>query len=162
MCRRAVAKSLSGLLLLLSVGCGARQTDGFHLPVTPESTRADAKQGTDAAPGDLAHSATAPNITADQVGQATWYGGTFSGRKTANGERFDPEKLTAAHRTLPFGTWVEVRRVDTGRMTRVRINDRGPFGDGRRIIDLSKKAAEDLDLVREGVARVELRVVQGP
>jgi rare lipoprotein A len=93
---------------------------------------------------------------------ATWYGGAFAGKKTANGERFDPAKLTAAHRTLPFGTWVEVRRVDTGRTVRVRINDRGPWGDEKRIIDVSKRAADDLELVRDGVVRVELRVVEGP
>lgn len=98
----------------------------------------------------------------DQVGNATWYGSAFAGRKTANGERFDPNLYTAAHRKLPFGTWVEVKRVDTGRVVRVRINDRGPWGHEDRIIDLSRKAAQDLDIVRAGVARVEIRVVQGP
>ena len=110
----------------------------------------------------MVRGATAPAINADQTGNATWYGGAFAGKKTANGERFDPTKYTAAHRKLPFGTWVEVRRADTGRTVRVRINDRGPFGDDKRIIDLSRKAAEDLDIVREGAARVELRVVDGP
>jgi rare lipoprotein A len=99
----------------------------------------------------------------EQVGLASWYGGGFEGHKTANGERFDPRLFTAAHKTLPFGTWVEVRRVDTGRTVRVRINDRGPNGHvANRIIDLSRRAAEDLDLLREGVVRVELRVVSGP
>ncbi len=97
-----------------------------------------------------------------QVGKATWYGGAFAGKKTANGERFDPNLFTAAHRTLPFGTWVEVRRIDTGSTVRVRINDRGPWGHPDRIIDLSRKAAEELGIVREGVARVEVRVVSGP
>jgi rare lipoprotein A len=97
-----------------------------------------------------------------QAGLATWYGASFAGRKTASGERFDPGAFTAAHRTLPFGTWVEVRRPDTGRAVRVRVNDRGPWGDPRRIIDLSRQAAEALDLVRAGVAPVELRVVGGP
>jgi rare lipoprotein A len=98
----------------------------------------------------------------DQVGLASWYGGALAGHKTASGERFDPERYTAAHRTLPLGTWVEVRRVDTGRAVRVRISDRGPNGDARRVIDVSRRAAEDLGLVREGLARVELRVVSGP
>lgn len=99
----------------------------------------------------------------DQIGLASWYGGAFAGRKTANGERFDPALFTAAHRRLPFGTWVEVRRIDTGRTVRVRINDRGPNGSAsNRIIDLSRRAAEDLDLIRAGVARVELRIVDGP
>jgi rare lipoprotein A len=97
-----------------------------------------------------------------QVGYATWYGAAFAGRKTASGERFDPHQLTAAHRTLPFGTWVEVRRVDTGDAVRVRITDRGPFGHEDRIIDLSRAAAERIGLLKAGVARVELRVVEGP
>jgi rare lipoprotein A len=154
-----LAAVLAGLpLLLLSAGC-ANPNAGFRPPVT-SATHADASPGE----GDLtfAKVATAPNVTADQAGLATWYGGAFAGKKTANGERFDPTKYTAAHRKLPFGTWVEVRRADTGRTVRVRINDRGPWGDDRRIIDLSRKAAEDLDVVREGVAKVELRVVSGP
>jgi rare lipoprotein A len=97
------------------------------------------------------------------VGLASWYGSAFAGRRTANGERFDPGALTAAHKTLPFGTWVDVRRVDTGRSVRVRITDRGPNGHAaNRIIDLSRRAAEELDLVRAGVTRVELRVVRTP
>jgi rare lipoprotein A len=153
-----LAAVLAGLPLLLAAGC-ANPNAGFRPPVT-SATHAEASQGE----GDLtfAKVATAPNVTADQAGLATWYGGSFAGKKTANGERFDPTKYTAAHRKLPFGTWVEVRRADTGRTVRVRINDRGPWGDDRRIIDLSRKAAEDLDVVREGVAKVELRVVNGP
>jgi rare lipoprotein A len=80
----------------------------------------------------------------------------------ANGERFDPGKMTAAHRTLPFGTWVEVRRVDQGDAVRVRVTDRGPFGHEDRIIDLSRAAAQRLGMVKAGVARVELRIVDGP
>jgi rare lipoprotein A len=99
----------------------------------------------------------------DEVGTASWYGRELAGKKTANGERFDPRLFTAAHKKLPFGTWVEVRRIDTGRTVRVRINDRGPNGRAAsRIIDLSRRAAEELDLVRDGVTRVELRVVHGP
>jgi rare lipoprotein A len=98
----------------------------------------------------------------DQVGLATWYGAQFAGKRTASGERFDPTALTAAHRRLPFGTWVEVRRTDTGRSIRVRINDRGPWGDERRVIDLSRAAAVELGILGMGVAPVELRVVGGP
>jgi rare lipoprotein A len=99
----------------------------------------------------------------DQVGLASWYGSEFAGRRTSNGERFDPRLFTAAHRELPFGTWVEVRRIDTGHTVRVRINDRGPNGRAaNRIIDLSRRAAEEIDLVRSGVVRVELRIVSGP
>jgi rare lipoprotein A len=97
-----------------------------------------------------------------QVGLATWYGKQFQGKPTSNGERFDARGMTAAHRKLPFGTWVEVRRPETGRSVRVRINDRGPWGDDRRIIDLSQAAAEELGIVGAGVAGVELYVVQRP
>ena len=119
-------------------------------PVSPNGT---AIQGAYEAP---------PPRAEVQVGFATWYGARFAGRKTANGERFDPLRLTAAHRTLPFGTLVEVTRVDTGQTVRVRITDRGPFGHEDRIIDLSRGAAERIDLVKSGVARVELRVVDAP
>jgi len=97
-----------------------------------------------------------------QVGEATWYGGRLAGHRTASGERFDPRQMTAAHRKLPLGTWVEVTRIDTGRRVRVRINDRGPFGHEERVIDLSRAAAEMLDMRKIGVARVEIRVVSGP
>ena len=70
--------------------------------------------------------------------------------------------MTAAHRTLPFGTWVEVRRAESGDAVRVRITDRGPFGHEDRIIDLSRAAAEKLGMVKAGVARVQVRVVDGP
>ncbi len=98
----------------------------------------------------------------DQVGLASWYGQKFSGKKTANGERFNPNAMTAAHRRLPFGTWVEVRRVDTGSTVRVRITDRGPFDNPQKIIDLSRAAAEKIGLLEVGAARVELRIVRGP
>jgi rare lipoprotein A len=97
-----------------------------------------------------------------QVGDATWYGGKLAGHRTANGERFDPKQMTAAHRTLPLGTWVDVTRVDTGQRVRVRINDRGPFGHEERVIDLSRAAAAKLGMLKAGVARVEVRVVSGP
>jgi rare lipoprotein A len=89
------------------------------------------------------------------VGLATYYSSRLAGRKTANGDRYDPSLLTAAHRTLPFGTMVEVRRAD-GRRVVVRINDRGPFGDPERVIDLSHRAAEELGILHEGKVRVEL------
>jgi rare lipoprotein A len=148
------------LLASLLVACAGSKDRQFRPPETG-GTHAEASGGagdTDFMKGGKAP----PDAKADQTGLATWYGGAFAGKKTASGEPFDPAKYTAAHRTLPFGTWVEVRRIDTGRTVRVRINDRGPFGDSKRVIDLSKKAAEDLELVRDGVGRVELRVVDGP
>lgn len=88
-------------------------------------------------------------------GIASYYGRRWNGRKTANGEIFDCEKFTAAHKTLPFGTYVRVVRKDTGRSVVVRINDRGPFKNGR-IIDLSSGAARHLDMLDEGLVVVEL------
>ena len=86
---------------------------------------------------------------------ASYYGESFRGRPTASGETFDPDALTAAHRTLPFGTCLRVESEGSGRSVRVRINDRGPYAKGR-ILDLSEAAARQLDLVRQGVARVRL------
>lgn len=94
-------------------------------------------------------------------GKATYYADSLAGRSTASGEPYDPGALTAAHRTLPFGTWVLVTRAGKGSV-RVRINDRGPFGKSDRIIDLSRRAAEQIDLLRDGVATVTLTVVDGP
>lgn len=140
----------------------AGRSDGFRPPVTATRGDAEPSQGGGSDLGFAKQSGAPDHAAPDQVGNATWYGAAFAGRKTASGERFDPKQYTAAHRKLPFGTWVEVRRVDTGRVVRVRINDRGPWGHDDRIIDLSRRAAEDLDIVRAGVARVELRVVSGP
>jgi rare lipoprotein A len=95
-----------------------------------------------------------------QRGQATYYGDSLAGHKTASGERYDPRRLTAAHRQLPLGTVVRVVRVDTGAVVVVRITDRGPFGSRRRIIDLSRAAAEQLHMIRAGVAEVRLEVLE--
>jgi rare lipoprotein A len=104
----------------------------------------------------------APSALAPQEGLATWYGKGLAGHKMANGERFDPSAMTAAHRTLKLGTWVDVMRVDTGAHVRVRITDRGPFGDAERIIDLSRAAADKIGMLKAGVVKVKLVVVDGP
>lgn len=96
-----------------------------------------------------------------QEGYASWYGPGFAGRLTASGEVFDPQKLTAAHRTLPFGTIVRVTNLANGKSVTVTINDRGPFVKNR-IIDLSKKAAEALDMIKTGTARVKLEIISIP
>jgi rare lipoprotein A len=96
-----------------------------------------------------------------EKGVASWYGEQYQGRTTASGERFDMDKRTAAHKKLPFGSYVRVKRRDNGRETVVRVNDRGPFIRGR-IIDVSKAAAEDLDMIRDGVAPVRIKVVRRP
>ena len=91
-------------------------------------------------------------------GLASYYADSLAGRPTASGEPYDPAELTAAHRTLPFGTMVEVSR-DDGRRVVVRINDRGPFGKKKRVIDVSRRAAEELGMMRAGVVNVTVRVV---
>lgn len=93
-----------------------------------------------------------------ETGQASWYGKAHQGERTASGERFDMHALTAAHRTLPFGTIVRVKHLKSGKSVNVRINDRGPFRSGR-IIDLSYEAARRLGIVSRGTARVELTVI---
>jgi rare lipoprotein A len=95
----------------------------------------------------------------EEEGFASWYGGKFQGRKTANGEIFDTNKLTAAHKTLGFGTKVRVTETESGKSVIVRINDRGPFVENR-IIDLSKAAADIIGLTARGVAKVKLEVVE--
>jgi peptidoglycan lytic transglycosylase len=94
-----------------------------------------------------------------ETGMASWYGGKFHGRRTANGERFDTRSsLTAAHRTLPFNVCAEVQHIPTGRTVTVRINDRGPFTGGR-VIDLSHAAAEELGVLNDGLVRVRVSAV---
>ena len=94
------------------------------------------------------------------VGKASWYGGKFHGRTTANGERFDMNQLTAAHRSLPFGSKVRVTNPATKDSVIVRINDRGPYA-GNRVIDLSRAAAKAVRLIGPGVAPVKLEVLTG-
>jgi rare lipoprotein A len=120
--------SLSGLLLVLAVGgCAGQQQ-----PPSPQQEQASAPQ--------------APQCS--QVGMASWYRGSSR-------DRVSPQDLVAAHRNLPFGTPVQVTDVNTGQSVVVRINDRGPFGRGR-VIDLSRSAADQLGIRRDGVARVRL------
>jgi len=102
---------------------------------------------------------TIPAKPQPELVEASYYGDEFAGRPTANGETFDPNLLTAAHRTLPFGSLVEVSDEFSGRSVIVRINDRGPF-HGDRAIDLSEAAAEKIGLADAGTGRVSLNVVR--
>ncbi|MES2691002.1 MAG: septal ring lytic transglycosylase RlpA family protein [Bacteroidota bacterium] len=97
-----------------------------------------------------------------QTGVASYYANKFHGRRTSSGERYSKNKLTAAHRTLPFGTLVKVTEVKTGKWLIVRINDRGPH-TRKRIIDLSYEAARQLGMVKgKGLLKVRIRVVEWP
>lgn len=109
-------------------------------------------EGTQQAHGDENH---------ELEGYASWYAGKFQGRTTASGEVFDTNELTAAHKTLPFGTVVVVTNVRNELEVAVRINDRGPFVEGR-VIDLSRAAAEAIDMTADGIAPVSLTIVSVP
>ena len=100
-----------------------------------------------------------PPIGEPEVGLASWYGNPYHGRSTASGETYNMNAMTAAHRTLPFQTWVRVVNLENQMATTVRINDRGPFIEGR-IIDLSRAAAEAIEMLGAGTALVRLEVVQ--
>ena len=115
-------------MLALVAACGGRQARHAEQPVHHGSTMS---------------------------GMASWYG---ESQTTASGERFDKHKLTAAHKTLPLGTYVRVTNTRNGKSVIVRINDRGPYGHGR-IIDLSEAAAKQLDMIDAGVAPVTLEVI---
>ena len=118
------------------------------LPVVPEPS---------APPVDEKYLLTGEDARELERGNASWYGGQFHGRRTASGENYDKYALTAAHKTLPFGTIVRVRSLALGREVDVRINDRGPFSPGR-VIDVSQAAAQALGLTGLGVAQVSLNV----
>ncbi len=95
------------------------------------------------------------------VGNASWYGSEFNGKKTANGERFNSEALTAAHPNLPFGSWVRIVNTHNGKFELVRINDRGPYQEGREI-DVSYRVARKIGLINSGVSQVRLELMQMP
>ena len=126
-----------GLLLLLT-GCSSAK---------PEPTASVTQQPAER------------KVKSHQIGMATYYANKFHGRKTASGERLDNKKLTAAHPTLPFGTQVRVTALRNNQSVIVKINDRGPFTKGY-IIDITRSAADELDLVREGVGKVKVEVLE--
>jgi rare lipoprotein A len=137
-----MARSIGALLLtvLLLAGCGHKKVTARH----PNAPHARPPK-----PGDT------------ETGMASWYGHPYHGRPAANGEIYDMEKLTAAHRTLPFNTFVRVENLANGKSVEVRITDRGPFVGGR-VIDLSHAAAQKIEMIGPGVANVRLVVITGP
>lgn len=102
-----------------------------------------------------------PRVGATEAGIASWYGYPYHGRRAANGEIYDMEQMTAAHRTLPFNTWVRVHNLNNDKSCEVRITDRGPFVD-QRIIDLSKAAARSIDMLGPGTASVVVTIIAPP
>jgi rare lipoprotein A len=110
-------------------------------------------------PGRVAVKSVKPGYT--ERGIASWYGQPYHGRRAANGEIYDMEEMTGAHRTMPFGTWVEVENETNARKVKLRITDRGPFVKDR-ILDVSRRAAEELSMIGPGTARVKLVVIEAP
>jgi rare lipoprotein A len=110
---------------------------------------------------DVAQKKPVKSVKVSEVGKASWYGEDFDGKPTASGEPYDMYELTAAHRTLPLGTWVKVTNLRNHRWVVVRINDRGPVPTDR-IIDLSYSAARMLNMSAQGLARVRVDIVTPP
>lgn len=144
---RLLPLSVALLLTALSTGCAARASyDAARIEAAPDPSRFEVD-------GAATDRLDAPR------GKASWYGADYQGRPTASGEPFNMYAFTAAHKTLPFGTWVMVTRTDNQAWTIVRVTDRGPFVAGR-IIDLSWGSASELGMVNEGVVPVQLEVLR--
>lgn len=149
------------MVILLSVACGRSPN-----VAPPTLARGPGPDSPVPAPSPDGPSAPAPRPGPEttafvEEGQGSWYGDPYHGQRAASGEIFDKTKLTAAHRTLAFDTWVRVENLMNGRTVDVRINDRGPFVSGR-IIDVSEAAARQLELIGPGVARVRVTVLKSP
>ena len=138
---------------------------------TPPETEEEAKRSTSVEPQPKPGTSTPPKKSKStdiassgiyaEEGNASWYGAPFHGRKASNGEVYDMNKMTAAHRTLPFNSMVRVTNLNNGKSTVVRITDRGPFVDNR-IIDLSRAAAQEIESIGPGVVPVRIEVLSGP
>jgi len=125
----------------------------------PQKVKNDSKKNIPASDEKNNNEIEKPSAGTKYRGIASFYADQYHGRKTSNGETFDMNGLTAAHNTLPFNTWVEVKNLSNGRTVIVRINDRGPFIDGR-IIDLSYGAAKELRMIGKGLQEVEITVLR--
>ena len=151
---------------MLAIGLSAsgcrreRSADSPELLVAPAGTGAPVAGAPVLEPSAPALEPEASSPIAVLEGQAAYYSDALAGRSTASGQPYDPRALTAAHRKLPFGTRVRVVRPSSGRSVVVTINDRGPFGDERRILDLSRAAAEQLDMIRAGVVDVRAEILE--
>lgn len=144
------------LWLLAIAGCGKKHRTARTQPAPKPSAPVTTARQTRNAPAPVA----VPNGYTEQ-GVASWYGIPFNGRAAANGEIYDMETLVAAHRLMPFNTWLKVTNLSNNKSVNVRVIDRGPFVEGR-IIDLSKAAARQIDLLGPGVGLVRLEVIAGP
>ncbi len=147
--------TLSACLFFAS-GCGKKHKTVANVPTAP-APRATSPAGAKQSARQLA---PLP-VGYTEEGVASWYGIPYHGRKAADGETYDMETLVAAHRVMPFNTWLKVTNLANNKAVNVRIIDRGPFVDNR-IIDLSKAAARQIDLIGPGIGRVRLEVIAAP
>jgi rare lipoprotein A len=147
-------------VFLFAAGCAHKPRQTQAPPAqTPAPQQVPSPQPTRPTPP--AYEQQAPANGWAEEGVASWYGYPFQGRRTSNGEIYDMHEFTAAHRTLPFNATVRVTNLTNGKQTEVRINDRGPFV-ANRVIDLSLSAAQAIEMVGPGTARVRLEVISGP
>ena len=134
------------MALLISACSHKKRAKNVPPPPPPDATR---------------RSTTPATVGTTESGIASWYGHPYHGRRAADGETYDMETLVAAHRTLPFNTWVRVYNLSNNKTVDVRIIDRGPFVDGR-IIDLSHAAAQAIDMIGPGIAQVRVEIISTP
>jgi rare lipoprotein A (peptidoglycan hydrolase) len=147
------------LALFTAHGCALKPA--ARASADPGASASSKKAATEREKPKKGSTSPAPSVGQVIEGKASYYADSLAGRSTASGEPYDPKKLTAAHLTLKFGTRIKVTRVDTGASVVVTVNDRGPYGGRGRILDLSRKAAETLDMIRAGVVSVRAEIL-GP
>lgn len=154
----AVEASRPGKHRRRPAGPGAQpaETQGSQLEVE----RADAQAAAWLTTEQLAQRFARARVLSVQHGSASYYGDSFAGRRTASGAPYEPRAFTAAHRSLPFGSVLRVTRMDGGQSVYVRVTDRGPYGPRGRILDLSRVAAERLGMLRAGVVKIKLEIVE--
>ena len=167
-----MARCIAALtLVILLDGCSPApvyRSQPGSAPASPRKAQSPGDRGRNKKPPPVirpkapAHPVDLDKISTDkayQIGIASYYGKKFHGRKTANGETFNMYKVSAAHRVLPLGTVVKVTHLENGRWVVAKVNDRGPYIEGR-ILDLSFAAALELEMVRQGTARVMIEIVE--
>ncbi len=171
-CKNLFLTAIAIAALSLATGCSSEKSTSkqtTHRAVT--SSAQSSKKTSNTAKGNTSSKTTAKTNSGKtsakkttgktEKGQASYYADKFHGRATASGEKYDKKKLTGAHRTLPFGTIVRVTNTANGKSVDVRINDRGPFKAGR-IVDVSRAAAEKLDMIKAGVINCTMEVISQP
>ncbi len=160
-CMLPIAMAGIAACLIVFSGCGRKHNRVARTPSAPQASTASPPQPSGAPAKSAAARPLAVSLGYTEEGIASWYGIPFHGRAAADGEIYDMETLVAAHRLMPFNTWLKVTNVSNGKTVNVRVIDRGPFVEGR-ILDLSKAAARAIDLLGPGIGQVRLEVIAAP